>query len=53
MPPCAYAVALSNSERFVSSIDVAALRRAPRRVKPGDAAADDEESGADSIGHEA
>jgi hypothetical protein len=33
--------------------DVAALRRAPRHVQPGDAAADDEKAGADSFGHEA
>ena len=33
--------------------DVAALRRAPRRVQPRDAAADDEKAGANAIGHEA
>jgi hypothetical protein len=33
--------------------DVPALGCTPRRVQPGDAAADDEKAGADSIGHEA
>jgi hypothetical protein len=31
--------------------DVAVLRRAPRGVQPGDAAADDEKTSADTLGH--
>jgi hypothetical protein len=49
-PPCAYAVALSNSDRFREQEHVAMLRGAPRGVQASDAAADDEKAGAKPFG---